>query len=495
MRTTCLHAAIGAVGLCLLTPCGRSAPVTSRVSAAGAAQAAGHSGSPAISANGAAVAFVSDAADLVSGDTNGANDVFVRNVQTGAVVRASVAQGGAQQDLGDPGWDTPAISASGRYVAFTSSATNLVPGDSNAAADVFVRDLQDGKTVCISLAPGPAPANGDSFAPAISADGQRVAFISRASNLVAADDNGAADAFVYDFQTGAITRVSVASDGAQANGDTGAVSISADGRTVAFASYADNLAPADANHAADILARNLATGETFLVSATPNGEAGDSWSDGAPSLSADGRLVAFVSAADDLAPGDANGQPDVFVRDTLTGGTARASLAPDGAEANDASFTPAISANGRYVTFASNASNLTVSDANGTADVFVRDLWTGQTVLASVATAGTQGDSWSGPFRAPTVTADGLTVAFESWAASLVSGDTNALGDVFARGPLFAAPAFTAADVRAALRAAAGVETLTADQMARLNLETAAPSTSVVDLADAIRLAREAIAQ
>ena len=270
------------------------------------------------------------------GDTNDTQDVFVRNRQTGTTRRVSLGPGGAQ---GDSSSSKSALSADGRFVAFTSNARNLVPGDTNDTQDVFVRNRQTGMTRRVSLGPGGGQGNGSSGGSALSADGRFVAFQSDASNLVPGDTNGAADVFVRDRQTGTTRRVSLGPGGAQAGGDNccSPVALSADGRFIAFESKAANLVPGDTNLAADVFVRDRQTGMTRRVSPGPGGGQGDG-SSAQPALSADGRFVAFYSEAANLVPGDTNGAADVFVRDRQIGTTRRVSLGPGGAQGDGGSF-------------------------------------------------------------------------------------------------------------------------------------------------------------
>jgi Tol biopolymer transport system component len=385
------------------------------------------SGSPAISADGRYVAFESSASSLVNGDTNGFTDVFVRDRQTGVTTRVSVTSDGTQ---GNGSSYAPAISADGRYVAFESSASNLVSGDTNGFGDVFVRDRQTGVTTRVSVASDGTQGDSGSYAPAVSADGRYVAFASPASNLVSGDTNGFGDVFVHDRQTGVTTRVSVASDGTQGNDGPWAPAISADGRYVAFASCASNLVSGDTNGSDDVFVHDRQMGVTTRVSVASDGTQGNDDSIDAPAISADGRYVAFQSFASNLVSGDTNGfYEDVFVHDRQTGSTARVSVASDGTQGDNASLSPTISADGRYVAFDSRASNLVSEDTSGFGDVFVHDRQTGATTHVSVASDGMQGDNASG---SPAISADGRYVAFDSWAGNLVSGDTNGFGDVFA---------------------------------------------------------------
>lgn len=468
-----------------------AAPVTSRISV-GAAQVQGiaRSGSVSLSADGAFAVFISDADNLVAGDTNGVNDIFVHSLQTGVTIRVSRSSSGEQANGGSIDWHAPAISADGRIVAFASTATNLVTGAANGVQQIFVHDRQTGTTACVSMDASGVPGGGASSAPSLSADGKIIAFTSYATNLAAGDPTGTVDVYIRNLETGWTARVSVAPDGSPANGDSGCSAISGNGRFVAFASNASNLVPMDINGETDIFVRDLQTGITTLVSAASDGTQGNGWSDHAPTISTDGTVVAFLSAASNLAGDDTNGVPDVYVRNLRTKLTTRASIATSNAEADDASFAPTLSASGRYVAFASNAANLSPGDANGTADVFVHDVWLSQTTLVSTGSNAAPGNGVSGAFYPPATSGDGRTVAFESWAYSLVAGDSNEVGDVFARGPLFASPALSTSDVLGGLRAVGGLDILTAVQKTRLNIENGGGSTNVLDILDAIRIAR-----
>ncbi|HEV7687571.1 MAG TPA: hypothetical protein VGQ80_13425, partial [Acidimicrobiia bacterium] len=234
----------------------------------GGAAADGDSTSPALSGDGSVVAFDSFADNLVSGDGNGASDVFVHDRASGLTSRVSVASGGAQ---GNAGSFSPSISADGRFVAFASDATALVAGDRNRAGDVFVHDRKTGQTTLVSTGPNGRSGNGASFSPALSADGRFVAFVSEATDLVRGDTNGDADVFVHDRTTGRTTRVSVASGGGQSTGGAFRPSISADGRYVAFMTDAANLVSSDDNRASDVFVHDRETGRTVLVSAPPGG--------------------------------------------------------------------------------------------------------------------------------------------------------------------------------------------------------------------------------
>jgi Tol biopolymer transport system component len=381
---------------------------------------------PAISADGRFVAFQSSASNLGPGDTNDAYDVFVRDRLTGSTERVSVDSAGVQ---GDQDSFFPSISADGRFVAFESFATNLVAGDGNGTIDVFVRDRLAGTTELVSLATGGAQGNSSSYFPSISADGRLVGFTSSASNLVAGDTNGVTDAFVRDRQAGATARIDLGPGGLQANGPSELSSISADGRFAAFASTASNLVPGDTNGFSDVFVRDLQAETTERASVSTAGAQGNSAAY-SYSISGDGRFATFYGNATNLVAGDTNGVPDVFVRDRQLATTERVSVATGGAQGNGRSDAPRVSADGHFVAFFSEASNLAPGDTNGSADVFVRDLQQGTTERVSVSTDGTQGNSAS---RYPAFSSDGRFVAFDSSSANLVLGDTNGVNDVFVR--------------------------------------------------------------
>ncbi|MBI4200733.1 MAG: PD40 domain-containing protein, partial [Chloroflexi bacterium] len=366
------------------------------------------------------------ASNLVAGDTNGW-DIFVRDRQTGETTRVSVSSAGIQGNQGSnfPG----AISADGRFVAFHSTATNLAAVDTNDRSDVFVHDRQTGETTMVSVSTAGVQGNTTSNSPSISADGRFVAFYSFATNLVAGDTNMVGDIFVHDRQAGETTRASVSSGGAQANDSSGEPSISADGRFVAFWSQATNLVPGDTNGTADIFLRDWQGGATNIVSLSSSGAQGNGGS-GGPSMSTDTRFIAFHSYASNLVAGDTNNVQDVFVHDRQTGATSRVSVSTAVVQGNQASVNPTISADGRFVAFGSYASNLVAGDTNNVQDVFVHDRQTGETTRASVSTAGAQGFNASG---FPAISVDGRFVAFQSDSFNLVAGDTNGKSDIFVR--------------------------------------------------------------
>ena len=265
---------------------------------------------PSISADGRFVAFESDASDLVRHDTLGFQDVFVHDRETGKTTRVSISSGGSQAN-GDS--DDPSISASGRFVAFESDATNLVAGDTLGFRDVFVHDRKTGKTSRVSVRSGGTEGDGPSGHPAISATGRLVAFESDASNLVAGDTLGFRDVFVRDRRSGITRRVSLRSDGAEGEGESRGAAISREGRYVAFVSDAPNLVPQDTKGFADVFVHDRSTGQTTRESVRSNGAEADGDSSGT-AISDDGRFVAFGSFATNLVTSDTNTERDAFWR-------------------------------------------------------------------------------------------------------------------------------------------------------------------------------------
>lgn len=333
-------------------------------------QATGNCWEPVVSADGRYVAFWSDSSLHVVGDTNNKRDVFVRDVIVGTTEAASVNFLG---DFGNGHSTTPSISADGRYVSFESSATNLVPHDVNTFADIFVRDRVAGSTTRVSVGPGGVQSDDQSSNASISADGRFIAFHSNATNLVSGDTNATADVFVHDLVLGTTTRASIAYTGAEPSHACTAPSISLGGRYVAFQSPSHNLVSGDTNGQDDVFLRDMLLGTTERLSVSSSGQEGNSASHYA-AISPDGRFVAFQSSSTNLVAGDTSGWRDCFVRDVTNDLTYRATLSYLGFEPNADCEVPAVSADGRSVVWYSTASNLVPADANGKRDVFLRRL-------------------------------------------------------------------------------------------------------------------------
>lgn len=412
---------------CLAGSAQGSAPRTIRISLSrGNSEVRGDSFVPSISADGRMVAFVSTAPDLVPDDTNGLPDIFVRNLESSSTARIAVSTTGLQ---GDGPSDSPAIASGGQYVAFASSSSNLTKADSNGTSDVFVHDLATGTTdvISVSLATG---RTGNSFSslPSISADGRFVAFVSFASDLVPDDTNSAWDTFVYDRVAGNTELISLSSTGvSQGSVEFQRPAISADGRFVAFSSSASTLVPRDTNGSVDVFVRDRLIGRTIRASIGDLGQAnGESLN---PSMSRDGRFVVFQSYASNLVVGDINRTFDIFVRDIVEAAITRVSGRPFDI-AVEASTLPAISPDGTYIAFQSEVQTLVPDDTNGSMDVFVYDRNTQQTWRASISDGGDEGNNESG---APSLSSESSSIAFVSVATNLIFGDSNSSADVFVR--------------------------------------------------------------
>jgi Tol biopolymer transport system component len=386
-----------------------------------------HAAAPAVSQDGAHVAFASAAANLIDGDGNNAVDVFVRDRGEDGIWRTTVVSARASGEFGNDDSYSPAISADGSVVAFASEASNLDGGGGDGRPDVFVWHRSDHKVSRISRSLLGGLANGGSYQPSISADGSVVAFASDAANLVVGDLNDLTDVFVWRQNplTKVVSLVRVVTQLlGEPNGGSYQPVISADGKVVAFASDAPNLVDDDDNGTLDVFAYDRVRRSTSLVSRGSDGAVGDGPSF-FPALSARGERVAFVSMAPSLGSGDGY-QPNVYVHDRSSGDTVLVSKGVSGGPADSSSFSPAISADGRYVAFDSAAGNLVSGDGNGTEDVFIHDTLSGATDLVS-----TDGGWFGEQALYPGISADGSNVAFA--VAPLDLSTTQ----YYLRGPLF----------------------------------------------------------
>jgi Tol biopolymer transport system component len=435
-------AASGVLGLFLMllaVPASAHPPGTTERVSMGSAGVAGDSDSSlaSISGDGRFVAFWSFAANLVPGDTNGTSDVFVRDRVAGTTERVSVDSrerqsiGGDQGGVLDTNFGRPVITPDGRFVAFGSSATNLVKSDRNNTVDIFLRDRVAGTTERVTTAGRKTEGNSESSVPAISPDARFIAFRSFADNLVPGDTNFTSDVFLLDRQAGTTVRVSVTSTGQQADNASGSPSITPDGRFVVFESSALLLPGEVEDFASDVYLRDVQAGTTEGISTVTTGFVRHS---GAPTISADGRFVAFQSWDDGLVPGDTNTRFDIFVLDRSTGTVERVSVTDAGVEGNNDSLGPSMSADGRFVAFTSDADNLVAGDGNFDTDVFVHDRQAHTTIRASVRTDGTETGFELGSSGA-SLSADGQIVAFDS-EGGLVPQDTGFPVDVFVHSEL-----------------------------------------------------------
>lgn len=407
------------------------------VSTAGVEANASMGGTVSMSADGRHIAFDSYASNLAPYDINNTVDVFVRDRLLGTTTLVSVALTGLS---GNNQSFLPSISADGRFVVFSSLAYDLVKFDANAQGDIFVHDrdpdgngvFDEGNATIVRASVDSAGGEGNGFSSgaAISADGSKVAFRSDARNLVASDTNGTSDIFVRDLVAGTTTRVSISTAGAQSNGTSNECAISHDGAIVMFSSFASNLIPSDTNSRQDVFVRDLVAGTTGRVS---NGEGGVEGNSDALnfSMSGDAQRVVYWSSANNLVSGDTNNVSDVFLRDRTAGTTTRLSVSEAGAEGNGSSRVGCVSANGDFVVFSSNASNLAGVETNANnQDVFVRDLVAGTLRKVSVHPSGQEGSAGSTGYA---ISDDGLSVAMFESASDLIGGDANGIFDLLIR--------------------------------------------------------------
>jgi Tol biopolymer transport system component len=380
----------------------------------------------AVTPDGRFVVFQSLASNLLSGDSAGLTDVFVRDLSNGQLERISVTSSVGNEPNGNSVHGV--ISDDGRFVAFESEAQNLVPGDANFSRDIFLRDRQIGLTSIISVSTGGAFGNAASFQPAISADGSFVAFASAATNLVPNDPNGQVDVFLRNLTLGTTRLVSLATGGA--NGVSDQPAISADGRFIAFRSAATNLVPGDLLGFDDIFLRDM-TGPTLeLVSVNTAGVQGNSNSS-QPSISADGSRIVFASSATNFAAiGPA--APNVFLRDRAANTTALVSTGPNG-PSNASADRGRISRNGQYATFLSAATNLAGGHSGSVVDAFVVKFSSGAVQRVSTPLGAEPSEPSSAVLENGGVSDTGRFAVFSTVATNLVAGESGALEDVYVR--------------------------------------------------------------
>jgi Tol biopolymer transport system component len=395
-------------------------------------QADGSSDFPDITPDGRFVVFDSGAENLVANDNNVFRDVFIHNRNTGKTRRVSVTSSGEQSESDDS--SDASVSSDGRFVVFTSFADDLVNSDNNTFVDVFIHDRRTGKTRRISRKDGAVP-DGHSSDPKISGNGMFVVFASDAENLTFNDDNELEDVFIYNRRTKKIRLVSLRSNEAQTADDRSYFpTVSRDGTRVAFVSSDEDLVPGDDNTEQDVFLRNRKTGRTRRLSVSSNGDQADSGSS-RPTISDNGNVVTFESHSTDLVGNDENMQEDIFVHVIATHRTRRVSLLSNGDEFEGGGCEDAvISTNGRFVAFESRATNLPGVHPDSDEDVLIHDRRTGRTRLLNRDSDGNQGGD--GDSSDPAISGDGRVVAFESLVEDLVPEDDNTFSDIFVRAPL-----------------------------------------------------------
>lgn len=389
-------------------------PQRAQASGVNGAPPNGPSAAPAVADQGRAIAFVSEASNLIGGDRNGRPDVYLRDALSGAIERISLAADGSE--FADRTSIQPRISRDGRRIVYTNAAD--LSGEQAIDGRICVRERSAAGSRCISdAAPGVA-GNGSSRHPDISGDGRYVVFESTSSNLVPEDDNAQVDVYLRDLESDGLRVLSRNGAGQIGDAGSGRPRLDCRGRVAVFESRAGNfdgpIAPGVQNV---YLASLVGSAGPRLISRAPNGAAnGDS---GRPVVSADGRWVVFESIASNLVTDDRNGVSDVFLADTLTGELRRLSVAASGVEGNGPSGRPSISCDGLYIAFESEASNLVPNDGNGLSDVFVLDRVSGARVRASQSVLG---DDANGRSTGPSFSADGTALGFTSDAPLIGAG-------------------------------------------------------------------------
>lgn len=383
-------------------------------------EASAGSRKPAISADGRFMAFESGADNLYAKDSNNREDIFLTDRNTGLTKCISLAASGK---TGNGSSRNPTISADGRYVVFASDAADLTDGDTNGRTDICLYDTVTQQMERVSTGIQGVTADNGSDSPSISAEGQYVVFSSDATNLVQGDSNGSRDIFLRDRTNGTINKVSCQPNGDPITGSASNPVISANGQFVSYEVYSGYI---NAIYIYDVM-----NGTTELVTKSYSDPA-TACRGYNSSISADGHYVAFYSGDNRLVASDSNGKEDVFVYDRIAKVMQLVSVSSEESQGNNYSTYPSISADGRFVAFKSMAGNLVPEDTNGCYDVFVRDRVEGTTERVSVSAEGTEGDgdsSWEE--CSPSISADGSFIAYDSYAANLVDDDWNDALDIF----------------------------------------------------------------
>ena len=421
--------------------------VTARVSvSADGAEANRESANPDVTPDGRYVVFESAAGNLVPGDLNGKIDIFRKDLQTGEIILVSVSATGEQ---GDGDSTNPSISEDGTRVAFVSVAGNLAATDGGLFTDVYVRKIPESDTIHVSQSAFTGPpfhlgGEAQSGQARISPDGAFVVFVSDGEDLDGTNPNFTNDfqVFLHDLDTSESRTISVRPDGTPAEGPSATPDVSRDGLFVAFSSTVTDLVAGDANGAEDVFLRDVSGGSTQKLSvehpSNPDGLAdGENTNGGSRNarVSPDGRFVVFESSATDLIAEGLNPDAAVFRLDRSTGEMRLVSRSFSGGSpangSNDAALTP----DGRFVAYRSDASNVVEGDTNNQADHFWHDTRLGTTYRVSVRTGGVQ--TFLASSGRPGMTADGRYIFVASSGPDLTVVDTNGVSDIFMRGPLY----------------------------------------------------------
>lgn len=376
------------------------APLITRVNAISPAS------HPFISGDAKLLVFESAAENLVEGDNNASNDLFLRNLHTGEVQLVSSDGNGAQ---GNAASSQATLSADSRFVAFTSQASNFSEIDGSSNQDIYIKNLHTGQLVWASATAQNSQSNGDSQHPSLSANGNLLAFDSLASNLSPIDTNNKSDIFLKNLKTGELRLISSNQQGVQGNGHSSHPLLSHDGRWLAFESDASNLVANDTNGKRDIFMKDLQTGMIERLNLASNGQQ-DNGNAHLEAMSANGRILAFSSDGNNLSAGDSNQQTDIFIKNRDKVGVERVSVDSVGRQANGTSHHADLSNDGRLISFSSNASNLIANDGNLSEDIFIKDLQTG--AIATVSEMANQAQASDSKLSA--LSGDGKVVIFHS---------------------------------------------------------------------------------
>ena len=382
---------------------------------------------PQISQDGRYVAFSTRINSIVPGDTNGKIDVFVRDRKLGTTVRATLSNAGGQLLQDSIGFS---LSENGRYLAFSTIDSTVVSGDTNNNIDSFVRDLQNNTTEIVSVSSAGVQGNNTSSIGDITADGRYVVFSSSASNLVSGDTNAKRDIFVRDRKLNTTSLLSKNSAGNSGNNESSTPSISCDGTYVSFYSAASDLVVGDTNGYYDLfLVDRINSNSITNITAGAN----DHTTSAENQISCNGSTVIFMSTASNLVPNDTNGRYDIFAYDIWTGVKQRVNVDSSENQSADSvspsnTYSGGVDFSGRYVVFEGAWNDLVTGDTNGTFDIFMRDLQEGTTQIVSKRNSTTQSTLAS---SFPSITLDGREVIFLSTDTGLVAGDTNGLRDIF----------------------------------------------------------------
>jgi WD40-like Beta Propeller Repeat len=385
---------------------------------------------PSVSTDGTRVAFSSLARNLVPGDADMYEDVYVKDLTTGHITLASTSDTGVK---GNALSYWAVVSGDGTKVAFCSYATNLDPADTSPNVSLFVKDLVTGNLTLASSSDMGVDANGSSSCqPSMSEVGSLVAFDSDATNLDPADTDPADDIYVKDIETGDVSLASTSSTGVKGNNGSAWPEITPDAAKVAFYTFASNFDPRDRDAVSDVYVKDLVTGTLTLASTSDGGVKGngDSSYGYRPSISADGSTVAFASVATNLDPGDTDAVGDVYVKDLSTGTITLASTSDLGIKGNGVSQYPVLSQDGAMVAFESRSSNLDPADSDVLVDIYAKDVSTGDVTLTSTNDRGRKGNHGS---RSPDIAGDGSTVAFSSAATNLERIDRDSVPDIYVK--------------------------------------------------------------